>query len=397
MTVLALADSEGLRLVRKRLIMLAVLLPLGAAVTWYALNHTATPARPAAGAKAADAAVPVMIAEARREDVPVFLTGLGSVTAYNSVLIRSRVDGQILKLDFSEGQEVRAGDTLVEIDPKPLKALLSQAQAGMAKDQAQLANAKLDLTRATQLQNSGSVTKQQFDAARALVDQIDASTKVDEAVIDAAEVQLGYTTIRTPIDGRVGTRLVDVGNLVRASDTTGIVTVNQIKPIFVAFDLPSDSLPRVRAKMKAGDLSVTAVDNHGKDLATGRLTVVDNHVDAATATVRYKADFDNADEVLWPGQFVSVRLQLDIRQNAITVPSVAIEHGPDGAFVYIVDANHVVGKRPVMVGLANGTVTVVDEGLQPGEQVITDGQYRVQAGTTVSILPASATTSVPSS
>ena len=381
----------------KRLIMLAVLVPLGAAVTWYAVYGTANPARPVPGPKTADAAVPVMIAEARREDVPVFLTGLGTVTAYNSVLIRSRVDGQILKLDFSEGQEVRAGDTLVEIDPKPLKALLSQAQAGMAKDQAQLANAKLDLTRATQLQNSGSVTKQQFDAARALVDQIDASTKVDEAVIDAAEVQLGYTTIRTPIDGRVGTRLVDVGNLVRASDTTGIVTVNQIKPIFVAFDLPSDSLPRVRAKMKAGDLSVTAVDNHGKDLATGRLTVVDNHVDAATATVRYKADFDNADEVLWPGQFVSVRLQLDIRQNAITVPSVAIEHGPDGAFVYIVDANHVVGKRPVMVGLANGTVTVVDEGLQPGEQVITDGQYRVQAGTTVSILPASATTSVPSS
>ena len=381
----------------KRLIMLAVLVPLGAAVTWYAVYGTANPARPAPGPKTADAAVPVMIAEARREDVPVFLTGLGTVTAYNSVLIRSRVDGQILKLDFSEGQEVRAGDTLVEIDPKPLKALLSQAQAGMAKDQAQLANAKLDLTRATQLQNSGSVTKQQFDAARALVDQIDASTKVDEAVIDAAEVQLGYTTIRTPIDGRVGTRLVDVGNLVRASDTTGIVTVNQIKPIFVAFDLPSDSLPRVRAKMKAGDLSVTAVDNHGKDLATGRLTVVDNHVDAATATVRYKADFDNADEVLWPGQFVSVRLQLDIRQNAITVPSVAIEHGPDGAFVYIVDANHVVGKRPVMAGLASGTVTVVDEGLQPGEQVITDGQYRVQAGTTVSILPASATTSVPSS
>jgi multidrug efflux system membrane fusion protein len=377
--------------------MLAVLVPLGAAVTWYALNGTAPPARPAAGPKTADATVPVMISEARREDVPVFLTGLGTVTAYNSVLIRSRVDGQILKLDFSEGQEVHAGDTLVEIDQKPLKALLSQAQAGMAKDQAQLANARLDLTRATQLQSSGSVTKQQFDAARALVDQLDASTKVDEAVIDAAEVQLGYTTIRTPIDGRVGTRLVDSGNLVRASDTTGIVTVNQIKPIFVAFDLPSDTLARVRAKMKAGDLSVTAVDNHGKDLATGRLTVVDNHVDAATATVRYKADFDNADEALWPGQFVSVRLQLDMRQSVITVPSVAIEHGPDGAFVYVVDSSRIVGKRPIVAGLANGSVTVVDEGLQPGEEVITDGQYRVQAGTTVSILPTSATPSVPSS
>ena len=390
-------EGEAFSPVRRRLAILALLMPIGAAFTWWGLKGGESPAGPAAGGKTTDAAVPVMTAEVRREDVPVFLTGLGSVTAYNSVLVRSRVDGQILKLDFSEGQEVHAGDILVEIDPKPLKALLSQAQAGMAKDQAQLANARLDLTRATQLQSTGAVTRQQLDAARALVDQLDASTKVDEAVIDAAEVQLAYTTIRTPIDGRVGTRLIDVGNLVRAGDASGIVTVNQIKPIFVAFDLPSDSLPRVRAKMKAGDLSVTAVDNHDKDLATGRLTVVDNHVDAATATVRYKADFDNADEVLWPGQFVSVRLQLDIRQNAITVPSVAIEHGPDGAFVYIVDANHVVGKRPVMVGLANGTVTVVDEGLQPGEQVITDGQYRVQAGTTVSILPASATTSVPSS
>jgi multidrug efflux system membrane fusion protein len=350
-----------------------------------------------ASAKGADAAVPVMVAEVRREDAPVFLTGLGTVTAYNSVLIRSRVDGQILKLDFSEGQEVHAGDTLVEIDPKPLKAILGQAQAGMAKDQAQLANAKLDLTRATQLQSTGAVTKQQLDAAHALVDQLEAGTKVDEAVIDAAEVQLGYTTIRTPIDGRVGTRLVDVGNLVRASDTAGIVTVNQIRPIFVQFELPGDSLPRIRAKMKAGDLQVTAVDDHGKDLAIGRLTVVDNHVDTATATVRYKADFENADEVLWPGQFVSVRLQLDVRQNAITVPSTAIEHGPDGAFVYLVDGEHVVSKRPVVVGLVNGGVTAVDEGLQPGEQVITDGQYRVQAGTTVTILPGSAAPSAPSS
>jgi multidrug efflux system membrane fusion protein len=383
--------------VRKRLIMLAVLVPLGAAATWYGLNGSAAPARPVAGTKNADSAVPVMIAAARREDVPVYLTGLGTVTAYNSVLIRSRVDGQILKLDFSEGQEVHAGDTLVEIDQKPLKALLSQAQAGMVKDEAQLANAKLDLTRATQLASSGSVTRQQLDAARALADQIEASTKVDEAVIDAAEVQLGYTTIRTQIDGRVGTRLVDAGNLVRANDTTGIVIVNQIKPIFVAFDLPSDSLPEVRAKMKAGDLSVAAVDNHGKDLATGRLTVVDNHVDTTTATVRYKADFENADEVLWPGQFVGIRLQLDTRRNAITVPSTAIEHGPDGAYVFVVDANHIVGKRPVVVGLVNGGVTAVDEGLQPGEQVITDGQYRVQEGTTVSILPASGTASVPSS
>ena len=206
-------------------------------------------------------------------------------------------------------------------------------------------------------------------------------------------MQLGYTVIRTPIDGRVGTRLVDVGNLVRGSDTTGIVTVNQVRPISVEFDLPSDALSQIRAKIKLGDIPVTAVDSHGKDLATGRLTVIDNHVDAATATVRYKADFENSDEVLWPGQFVSVRLQLDIHRNAITVPTVAVQRGPDGAYVFVVDASHIVGKRPVKVGLTNGAVTVIDQGIQPGELVITDGQYRVEAGTMVSILPSS----VPSS
>jgi len=373
--------------------MLGLLVPIGAAVTWYGLSESAVPARQAPAGKSAAAAVPVMTAEAQREDVPILLTGLGSVKAYNSVLIRSRVDGEILKLDFSEGQEVHANDTLVEIDRKPLEALVTQAQAGKAKDEAQLANAKLDLARATQLAGTGAGTKQLLDAAHALVDQLDAGTKVDQAVIDAAEVQLGYTVIRTPIDGRVGTRLVDVGNLVRGSDTTGIVTVNQIRPISVEFDLPSDALPQIRAKIKLGDIPVTAVDSHGKDLAAGRLTVIDNHVDAATATVRYKADFENSDEVLWPGQFVSVRLQLDIRQNAITVPTVAIQRGPDGAYVFVVDASHMVAKRPVTVGLTNGAVTVIDQGIQPREFVITDGQYRVQAGTTVSIVPSS----VPSS
>jgi multidrug efflux system membrane fusion protein len=371
------------------LLIFALLAPIGAAAIWYGLKGSEAPAKPAANAKTADAAVPVIVDAAKRADVPVLLTGLGTVRAYNSVLVRSRVDGQILKLDFSEGQEVHANDTLVEIDQKPLRATLSQAQAGMAKDQAQLANARLDLARATQLAGSGSVTKQQLDAARALVDQLDAGTKVDEAVIDAAEVQLGYTIIRTPIDGRVGTRLVDVGNLVRAGDTTGIVTVNQVKPISVEFDLPSDTLQPVRAKLKLGDLAVTAVDNHGKDIATGRLTVVDNHVDTATATVRYKADFENADEVLWPGQFVSIRLQLDVRRNAVTVPSVAVEHGPDGAFVYVVDTNRIVSKRSIVVGLVSAGVAEVERGLEAGEQVITDGQYRVEAGTTVSILPAS--------
>jgi multidrug efflux system membrane fusion protein len=370
---------------RKRLIMLVVLVPVGVAAAWYGLNRAETPARTTNNAS--DTAVPVFVAEARRDDVPIFLTGLGTVRAYNSVLIRGRVDGQILRLDFAEGQVVHAGDTLVEIDPKPFDAQMAQAQAGKLKDEAQLANAKLDLTRASQLATTGVVTEQQRDVARALVDQLDASTKVDQAVIDAARVQLGYTIIRSPIDGRAGIRLIDAGNLVRSSDTAGIVTINQIRPISVEFDLPADALPRIRARMKLGDLSLTAVDGHGHDLGVGKLTVIDNHVDVATATVRYKSDFDNSDEALWPGQFVSVRLQLDVRRDAITVPVTAVQRGPDGTYVFIVDTRHIVDKRSVTVGFANSTIAIVDRGIQPGDQVVTDGQYRIQAGTLVSIVP----------
>ena len=370
----------------KRLIMLAVLVPLGAAVTWYAVYGTANPARPAPGPKTADAAVPVMIAEARREDVPVFLTGLGTVTAYNSVLIRSRVDGQILKLDFSEGQEVRAGDTLVEIDPKPLKALLSQAQAGMAKDQAQLANAKLDLTRATQLQNSGSVTKQQFDAARALVDQIDASTKVDEAVIDAAEVQLGYTTIRTPIDGRVGTRLVDVGNLVRASDTTGIVTVNQIKPIYVNFSLPQKLFATLQSASGRGGAKVVATVQGSGMVSSGRVTAIDNSADATSGNIGVRATFENTNEGLWPGLLCNVSVTLGRDENAVIIPRAAVLSSQDGNIVFVIEHGAAKVKK-VKVDRYEGANAIIASGLDGDETVVTDGQLRLTDGTPVTDAP----------
>lgn len=330
--------------------------------------------------------VPVSAAPAQRRDVPIYLTGLGTVQAYNSVLVKSRVDGQIVKINFSEGRDVRAGDVLVEIDPRPYEAALSQAQANKLKDEAQLENARLDLDRLTRLIATNAVSKQQADTARALAAQLDATVKADQALIDIARTQLDYTKIHSPIDGRAGTRLIDIGNVVRAADTAGIVTINQLNPIFVNFALPADSLPSVRMRSKEGSVPVTAQDSNLVDLATGTLTVIDNQVNATTGTVTYKATFANGDEVLWPGQFVNVRVELDIRRDALALPVRAVQQGPDGPFVFVVGPNRVVEKRPIRVGLLTKTTAIVDAGLQPAEMVVTDGQYRIQAGTVVDIL-----------
>jgi multidrug efflux system membrane fusion protein len=330
-------------------------------------------------------AIPVMTDKATRADVPIFLTGLGTVQAFNSVLIKSRVDGQIVNIRFEEGGDVHAGDVLVEIDRAPFEAVLAQAEANKLKDQAQLDNARLDLARYTNLSKSGAATTQQLDTTRALVDQLEASIKADQALVDTAQVQLNYTTIRSPTDGRVGTRLVDPGNIVRATDTTGIVTVNQIHPIFVAFALPADSLPQLRAGSKTGDVVVTALDRDGQVLATGVLAVIDNQINPATGTINYKAKFENGDDVLWPGQFVNLRIQLATRRNVIAVPVTAVQQGPDGTYAFVVGDDRIVQKRTIKVGARNKTTAVVDDGLQPGEQIVTDGQYRIQAGSKVEV------------
>jgi multidrug efflux system membrane fusion protein len=321
--------------------------------------------------------------EARRADVPIFLTGLGTVQAFNSVLIKSRVDGQIVKIKFQEGKDVRAGDELIEIDRAPFEAVLAQARANQLKDQAQLDNARLDLGRYTGLAKSGAATAQQLDNTRALVAQMEASIKADQALIDTAQVQLNYSSIRSPIDGRAGTRLVDAGNIVRATDSTGIVTINQIHPIFVSFALPADSLPQLRAGSKDGDVTVTALNRDGQKLATGVLTVIDNQINPATGTINYKAKFDNSHDALWPGQFVNLRIQLAIRRNVIAVPVTAVQQGPDGPYAFVVGDDRIVQKRPVKVGALNKTTAIVDDGVQVGEQVVTDGQYRIQAGSKV--------------
>jgi membrane fusion protein, multidrug efflux system len=328
-------------------------------------------------------AIPVVTDKARRADVPIYLTGLGTVQAFNSVLIRSRVDGQIVKIRFEEGRDIHAGDVLIEIDQAPFEAALAQAKANELKDQALLNNARRDLGRYTSLAKTGAGSTQQLDTTQALVEQLEATIKADQALVDTAQVQLNYTRIRSPIDGRVGTRLVDLGNIVRASDTTGIVTVNQIHPIFVSFALPADSLPQLRAGSKAGDVIVTALNRDGQALATGVLAVIDNQINPATGAINYKAKFDNADDVLWPGQFVNLRIQLATRRNVIAVPVTAVQQGPDGSYAFVVGDDRTVQKRVLKVGARNKTTAIIDDGLQPGEQIVTDGQYRIEAGSKV--------------
>jgi membrane fusion protein, multidrug efflux system len=368
----------------RRLVLIIALFAAGAAAI-LADTRWWQPSISQSAARGGEVAIPVMTDKARRADVPIFLAGLGTVQAFNSVLIKSRVDGQIVKIRFEEGKDVHAGDILIEIDRAPFEAVLAQAEANKLKDQAQLDNVRHDLARYTDLAKTGAVTTQQLDTTRALAAQTEAIVKADQALIETAQVQLNYSTIRSPIDGRVGTRLVDAGNIVKASDTTGIVSINQIHPIFVSFALPADSLPQLSAASKIGDVVVTALDRDGRTLATGVLAVIDNQINPATGTINYKAKFDNGDDVLWPGQFVTLRIQLAVRRNVIAVPVTAVQQGPDGPYAFVVGGDRIVQKRPLKVGVLNKTTAVIDGGLQAGEQIVTDGQYRIQAGSKVEV------------
>jgi len=333
--------------------------------------------------KAAAPAIPVVAASVKRADVPIYLNGLGTVQAYNSVVVKSRVDGQIVRIHFAEGKDVKAGDLLVEIDPVPYEAALAQAQANKLKDEAQLVKARLDQARAAQLASSGSGSRQTLEAAQASVGQFEASVKADQAAIDMAQNQLTYTRIRSPIEGRVGTRLVDAGNIVKSTDSAGIVTINQLHPIFVNFALPADSLAQVRAKQKDSDVEVLAQDSNGVALTAGKLTVIDNQVNPATGTINYKATFANDDEVLWPGRFVNVRVEIDVRRDVVAVPITAVQQGPDGPYAFVVGDDRVIKKRAIKVGLVDKTTAIIDDGLTSGELVVIDGQYRIQAGSRV--------------
>jgi multidrug efflux system membrane fusion protein len=382
----------------KKLIAILALLLCLSAMGWlgFRLDLGGRSSGAAAEATPSSPGIPVMAELAGYADVPVYLSGLGTVQAFNSALMKSRVDGQILKMDFAEGQEVHAGDVIAEIDPRPYAAALAQAKAVKVKDQALLENAQVDLKRYRGLIAQDSIAHQQLDTQAALVEQYRGTVDADQAQIDLAQVQLSYCSIRAPFDGRIGTRLVDAGNIVRATDTTGIVTINQTRPISVAFALPAASLADVRARLRQGEVKVIAEDPDGHELATGKLAVIDNQINATTATIAYKASFDNADEALWPGQFVNVRLLLQVRKHALTVPLTAAVRGPEGTDAFVVGPDRLVQKRPIKVGFTNKMIAIVDGGLAAGDQIVTDGQYRIEAGSRVEILaPPAASLAAP--
>ncbi|MCP4616973.1 MAG: efflux RND transporter periplasmic adaptor subunit [Bradyrhizobium sp.] len=326
--------------------------------------------------------VPVKIAPVEKADFPVYLTGLGTVQGFNTVLVRTRVDGQINKIDFKEGQFIKEGGTLVEIDPRPFQAALDQAKAKKQQDEANLANANLDLQRYTKL--GEFATRQQTDTQRATVLQLTAQISADQAAIDNAQTQLDYATVKAPISGIVGIRQVDVGNIVNAATQTGIVSIAQIEPITVIFTAPEDQLPQIKAALAVAPPKVIALSTDGKkELSTGTLALINNQVDTSSGTIRLKAVFDNKDHALWPGQSVSTRLLIKTLKDATVVPDDAVQHSNDGLYAYTVNSDNKAELHTIKVTNSIDGRSVVDEGLSPGQQVITAGQYRVQPGTLV--------------
>ncbi len=339
------------------------------------------------------AGIPVTTATTTKRDVPVLLRNIGAVQAFQSVLIRARVDGTIDKVLFTEGQDVKPGDTLVQIDPRPYQATLQAAQAKKASDQAQLANAQRDLARYTSLARNDFASRQQMDTQAATVAQIAATIQGDDATIATAQLNLNFTNITSPIAGRTGLRLVDAGNLVHATDTTGLVTITQIHPIAVIFTLPQDNLPAIQAAMAKGTLPVMAYASDDQTLlSTGELATIDNTIDQSTGTIKLKAVFQNPDSKLWPGQFVNARLQINTLRGVETVPSPAIQHGPDGLYVYMVKPDATVAVTPVTVTQDDGQFAVVTKGLDDNAPVVIAGQSRLQDGTKVAATPAKPTT-----
>jgi multidrug efflux system membrane fusion protein len=337
-------------------------------------------------APAVPAAIPVAAASVTAQDFPVYLRGLGSVQAFNSVLVRARVDGTLMQFSVTEGQDVKQGDLIAVIDPRPFKAALDQATAKYAQDQADMANAKQDLARYTSLAKQDFASHQQVDTQAALVNHLTAAIAGDEAAIEAAKLNLSFCYILSPFDGRVGLRQVDVGNLVHANDMTGIVTVTQIHPISVTFTLPQTDLPQISDAMAKGKLPVLAYSGDDKtQLDSGELLTVDNMIDASTGTIKLKATFQNTANRLWPGQFVNARLLVTTLPNVLTVPSVAVQHGPNGLYVYLVKPDSTVGRQAVKVAQDNGQAAVIASGLDAGQRVITEGQSRLQAGTLVAV------------
>jgi multidrug efflux system membrane fusion protein len=333
---------------------------------------------------AAPRPVSVAIAKVQQQDVPVYLVGLGSVTAFYTANIKSRVDGQIMQVNFKEGQTVKEGELLILIDPRPYQAQLDQMQAQKFKDAATLRDAQLNLQRYTTLIPSGSIAQQQVDTQKSLVDQLDGQVRTDQAQIDNAKLQIVYSHITAPFTGRVGLRQVDPGNIVHAADTTPMLILTQLQPIAVIFTLPEDQLPTVSQHMKSSTLLVEAYSRDDQTkLATGKLQTIDNQIDPTTGTAKLKAVFDNKDNQLWPNQFVNANLLLETRKNSTVLPMAAILRGPQGTFVYAVKPDKTVEARTVTISLTQGNIAIIASGVNPGDTVVTDGQDKLQTGSTV--------------
>ena len=342
-------------------------------------------------------AVSVIVASAQRQDLPVYLDGLGSAQAFNTVTVKTRIDGQLNEVDFNEGQDVKKGDLLAKIDAQPYEVALSQAQAVLYRDQSQLADVKHNLDRDKQLVAQGVIAQQQYDTQNAMVGQLEGAVLADQAQVDNAKLQIKYCQITAPISGRVGLRMVDAGNMVRAADANGLMMITQVEPIAVLFSLPEDNLPAVVARMRSGTpISVRAMSrDSGTQLSLGKLLTIDDQIDQTTGTFRLKAVFDNPQRTLWPNQFVNARLLLDVKKNATVIPSAAVQTGAQGTFVYVVKDDSTVAIRPVTVGVAQSDIVSV-EGVSAGERVVTDGQDRLRAGMQVDVQSDARAGSTPS-
>ncbi len=395
----------------RRLLIVLLIVAAGAGGWWW-WSHRAPSADPsgedpAAGRRGgvgrANTVVPVLVSPATTKDVPIYLDGIGTVQASAAVTVKTQVDGQLIAVNFKEGQDVKAGDLLAQIDPRGYQASLDLATAKKAQDEANLANARIDLNRYAKLAANAYTSAQQADTARATVAQLEAQVAQDQAQIDTAKVNLGYTTVRAPIDGRIGLRLVDPGNIVHASDATGLCTIATLTPITVVFTLPQQSLPQASRALRRGHAEVLALPqdvdrptSSSAVLDTGELLVIDNSVDSTTGTIKLKAIFPNAALALWPGGFVNVRLRVETVKDALTIPPVAIQRGPQGTYVYVAKADNTVERRVVQIGAQDGQIVIVTSGLTVGENVVTDGTSRMIDGRKIRIAdPTPAATSAP--
>lgn len=364
-----------------RLAALSVLFILTAVFTACSTSSSS----PSAARANAMQAVQVTVASAQKQDLPIYLTGLGSIQAYYTVSVKSRVDGQLVDVRFKEGQFVKQGDLLAVIDPRPYQVALEQAQAQLFKDQASLRDAKLNYQRYKDLlQNSGAMSQQQVDTQQATVDQLDGAVRNDQAAVDSAKLNLVYCHITAPVSGRIGLRLVDPGNIVHAADTNPMLVITELQPITAIFTLPEDQLPEVAHHMSKGSLEVDAYSRDDTTkLTTGKLLTIDNQIDQTTGTGRLKAVFENKESALWPNQFVNVHLLLETQKGVTVVPSAAVQRGPQGNFVYVMKQDKTVEVRPVNVSITEGNLSLIASGVTPGEVVVTDGQDKLQQGSHV--------------